>query len=58
MHTKNRRIAHPPSLFVSDKRPDTVISDVLQIFQHTHTIFGAVPFIEMPQPSAGVRIAL
>jgi hypothetical protein len=35
----------PSFLFTLDKFSDAVIADVFKIFDHTHSIFFAVPFI-------------
>ena len=37
---------------------DTLVPDVFQVLNHTHMVFGAVPFIESFQPSAGKALAL
>ena len=36
----------------------TFVSDVFQVLNHTHVVFGAVTFVESPEPAAGEVPAL
>lgn len=48
----------PPFLFVSHEMLYAEASDVLQIFNHAHSIPGSIPLIQMVQPGAGKAVAI
>jgi hypothetical protein len=43
----------PPLLFMSNKFPNSEVSNKLKIFDHTHAIFCPVTLVQIPQPAAG-----
>ena len=47
----------PLFLFVSHEMPYAEASDILQIFNHAHSILGSIPLIQMVQPGAGKAVA-
>jgi hypothetical protein len=49
--------ASPSYIFVLNKFPDTVISYIFKIFDHTHIVFGSVSCIQMFQIVTGEIIA-
>jgi hypothetical protein len=50
--------AGPSDLFVCDELPNSKCSNVLQVLEHAHPVFGPVPFIELFQPGTGKLLTL
>jgi len=50
--------ASPPDLFVGKKFSNPDPSDILQILDHAHAVFGSISFIQMLQTSTWKSIAL
>lgn len=48
----------PAFLFVLYEFPDTVISNIVQIFNHAHAILCPVSFIKIFQSPAGILLTL
>jgi hypothetical protein len=46
--------ASPSDLFVCDELSNSEASNVLQVLEHAHPIFGPVPFIQLFQPGTGL----
>ena len=44
--------AGPPCFFISDKFPYAEFFNMLQIFDHTHIVFGSISFIQILQKCA------
>jgi hypothetical protein len=54
MHTNRPATLNtaPPYFFTFQKLPHSEIFDILKIFNHTHTVFGPISFVQMLQTIA------